>query len=278
MNLSETIEPKSDQLNADDLIGGPITVTVQDVRPGPGRDQPVEIEVDKTRPYRPCKSMRRVLIACWGDQGKEWIGRSMTLFADPAVKFGGVAVGGIRISHLSHLDSPRSLLLTTTRAKRAEYRVQPLKQAQTESVAPKAAESTADATALITESGLDPSAVESEIKRRMGASAPESIDFSALSGKQYSFVQQVIRSMCERRELAAKALDQAKQWAMESYGLDFTNPDWAHIASVMTDVCESAKERGTAAAQAGDEDEHEKARQLYRRADLLLKEASAHLD
>lgn len=126
LNLAKTIEPKSDQLNADDLVTGPLTVTVLEVKRGPGKDQPVEIVVDGHRPYRPCKSMRRVLIACWGDQGSEWIGKSMTLYSDPSVKFGGVAVGGIRISHLSGLDSEKSMMLTTTRARRAEYIVKPL--------------------------------------------------------------------------------------------------------------------------------------------------------
>jgi hypothetical protein len=29
----------------------------------------------------------------------------LTLFSDPEVQFGGIAVGGIRISHMSHIDS-----------------------------------------------------------------------------------------------------------------------------------------------------------------------------
>lgn len=125
-SLRDTIEPKSDQLNADDLIAGPLTVTVTDVRLGPTIDQPVEIVIQGHRPYRPCKSMRRVLIAAWGDNGKSWAGKSMTLFCDPGVKFGGVAVGGIRISHLSGIDRDLSLLLTTTRSKRSAYTVHPL--------------------------------------------------------------------------------------------------------------------------------------------------------
>jgi len=85
--LLETIKAKSDQLNACDLVGGPITVTVQKVSKLAG-EQPVSIEIGEGRqPFKPCKSMRRVLIACWGTE--RWVGRSMTLCCDTDVKFGG---------------------------------------------------------------------------------------------------------------------------------------------------------------------------------------------
>jgi hypothetical protein len=70
--------------------------------------------------------MRRVLIAAWGDKGKEWVGQRMTLYGDSEVKFGGVAVGGIRISHVSGIAERLTLKLTTTRSKRADYIVEPL--------------------------------------------------------------------------------------------------------------------------------------------------------
>ena len=45
INLRDTIAPKSDQLNADDLIAGNITVKIMGVRRG-SRDQPVIIDID----------------------------------------------------------------------------------------------------------------------------------------------------------------------------------------------------------------------------------------
>ena len=123
--LADTIAPKSDQLNADDLITGPITVTITNVSRG-SKDQPVSIAINDRMPFKPCKTMRRVLIKAWGDDGKKWIGRSMTLYCDPSVKFGGVAVGGIRISHLSHIDKPLDLMLTTSRARKSQTVIQPL--------------------------------------------------------------------------------------------------------------------------------------------------------
>ena len=126
-SLKNTIEPKSDQLNYDDLLTGPITVTVVSVKRSTSQDQPIDIHIDGHRPYRPCKSMRRVLISAWGDKGADWIGKSMTLYGDPSVKFGGIAVGGIRISHLSDIDSPEiSFMLTTSRSKKAGYMVKRL--------------------------------------------------------------------------------------------------------------------------------------------------------
>ena len=119
MSLRDTIAPKSDQLNADDLLTGPITVTITGVSRG-NSEQPVNIAITGGyQPYKPCKSMRRVMIALWGDNGHEWVGKSMRLYCDPDVKFGGVKVGGIRVSHMSGIDGRQSLMLTTTRSIRS---------------------------------------------------------------------------------------------------------------------------------------------------------------
>jgi hypothetical protein len=127
MDIAETTAPKSDQQNYDDYVGGPKTVTVSDVKAGTA-EQPVEVHLVEYpgRPFKPSKSMRRVLLACWGADSSAYVGRKMTLFGDPDVKFGGQTVGGIRISALSHLDKPRTIALTVTRGKRAPFVVQPL--------------------------------------------------------------------------------------------------------------------------------------------------------
>lgn len=128
IDLRTTIEPRSDQLNADDLIAGSKTITVRDVSLKKGEDQPVSIyfEGDNNKPFRPCKSMRRVLVKAWGPDGSKYIGKSMTLFCDPDVTFGGSKIGGIRISHVSDIERPFTMALTVTRAKRGQYSVQPL--------------------------------------------------------------------------------------------------------------------------------------------------------
>lgn len=127
-DLTRIAEPKSDQLNADDLIGGAITVNITNVRLAGTTEQPLIIDIDGGyKPYKPCKSMTRLLIFCWGKDGRKWIGRSMTLYNDPDVTWAGVKVGGIRISHLSNLDKSMSVALTVTRGKRKPYTVEPLR-------------------------------------------------------------------------------------------------------------------------------------------------------
>lgn len=123
-NLRTTIAPKSDQLNADDLLAGPITVLIADVRRGSSDEQPVNVLIPPRQPYKPCKSMRRALITAWGDDGRAWVGRCMTLYADAEVKFGGVKVGGIRISHLSHIERDLSLMLTATKGQKKPHTIE----------------------------------------------------------------------------------------------------------------------------------------------------------
>lgn len=126
MSFSDTVIAKSDQLNADDLIGGPITVTITGVKRGDS-EQPVVLAISGQRPYKPCKSMRRVLITAWGDDGRAWVGRSMTLYCDPDVKFGGVKVGGIRISHMSHIESDLVVGMNVAKGKKGAHPVKRLK-------------------------------------------------------------------------------------------------------------------------------------------------------
>lgn len=127
MDISQTLAPTSDQLDAVDLLGGPRTFTIAGVKAG-NEEQPVQIALAEfPRVWRPGKSMRRVMAAAWGVDAKKWIGERVTLFCDPSVKFGGAEVGGTRISHLSGLSKPLSVPLLVTRGKSAVFRVQPLK-------------------------------------------------------------------------------------------------------------------------------------------------------
>ena len=127
MDLSLTTAPKSDQLNADDLIAGPQTFTVERVTEG-NAEQPVNIHLVEMpgRPYRPSKTMRRALIIAWNKETDVYAGRRMTLYRDPEVKFGGDKVGGIKISALSHIDRRLTMKLTETRGKKAPLVIEPL--------------------------------------------------------------------------------------------------------------------------------------------------------
>lgn len=124
-DLSPTIIPKSDQLNSEQLLGGPITVTITSVQVSESAEQPVVIHYqgENGRPYKPSKTQRKLLLFAWGTNGNDWIGRSMTLYNDPTIKFGGAAVGGIRISHMSDLPKDISVSLTATKGKKELHRV-----------------------------------------------------------------------------------------------------------------------------------------------------------
>lgn len=129
MDIGDTIAPTSDQLDAVDLLSGPRTFTVDRVEGG-SSEQPVNIHLAEfPRPWRPGKSMRRVLVNVWGRDGKAYAGRQLTLFCDETVRFGGQAVGGVRISHMSGIDKPKSTPLIVSRGKSALWTVEPLRQA-----------------------------------------------------------------------------------------------------------------------------------------------------
>lgn len=128
MDLSKTIIPKSDQLNADDLIAGSKIIKIRDIKGGDDEAQPVSIYFygDNNKPFKPCKSMRRVLVQLWGADGLQYMGRRLTLFRDDSVKWAGVEVGGIRISHASHIAESTRVLVTTAKNKRTPMTIEVL--------------------------------------------------------------------------------------------------------------------------------------------------------
>lgn len=123
-DMSQVIIPRSDQINAEDFLAGPATFTIEGVAISPGTEQPVSIKLlGEPRVWRPCKSMSRVLVAAWGPDANAYAGRSVTLYRDPKVKWGGLEVGGIRISHMSHIERDMVMSLTATKGKRAPHKV-----------------------------------------------------------------------------------------------------------------------------------------------------------
>jgi hypothetical protein len=119
--------PKSDQLNAEDLLAGPMDVTITKVYPGPkNQGAEVEIALKECKPWRPCKTMLRLLAIVWGKDPRPWIGRRLRLWRDPSVLWSGRAEGGIRVSHMSHIDRVHAPVLTESRGKRRPYEVHPM--------------------------------------------------------------------------------------------------------------------------------------------------------
>lgn len=138
VDMSQTIAPKSDQLNADDLLAGPRTIVITRVVGCPSPEQPVAVhfEGDDNKPWKPCKSMRRVMVAVWGADASQYSGRSIRLYRDPSVLWGGMEVGGIRISHMSHMERDTTMALTATKKARKPYTVKVLTAQQDTTAAP----------------------------------------------------------------------------------------------------------------------------------------------
>lgn len=128
LDVTKAIEPKSDQLNADDLLTGPRTIRIRDVKVAAGQEQPVWIyfDGDNNKPWKPCKSATRALASIWGPDASKWIGLHCTIYCDPDVTWGGMKVGGIRVSHMEGLTEPRTLMLTKTRGKKGATVIKPL--------------------------------------------------------------------------------------------------------------------------------------------------------
>lgn len=83
-DVTETLTPKSDQLDAIELVDGPRTFTIERVVVKKGAEQPVSIHfVEFDRPWRPGRNQRRVLAYCWGKLSSGWVGKRVTLFRDP---------------------------------------------------------------------------------------------------------------------------------------------------------------------------------------------------
>jgi hypothetical protein len=124
-----TTEPRSDQWNADDFIGGPRDFTIAGVKVGVAEQKyDIELVEGEGRVWRPPVTVLRLL--------------------DPEIAFGRDKVGGIRLSHMSDLPDGKPLVerLTATRGKRASHTVQPMPAAT-----PAPAEPTAEEVAACTD-------------------------------------------------------------------------------------------------------------------------------
>lgn len=128
IDVSDTIIAKSDQLNADDLVE-PITIKVDSVTKTTVNGEKtftVKYQGDEGRPFKPCKTVRRILVRAWGKDASAWAGRAMTLYNDPTVRWAGKPVGGIRVSHLSDIDGPLEISLAETRGMKKPHKILPL--------------------------------------------------------------------------------------------------------------------------------------------------------
>lgn len=149
LDMTESLAPKSDQLDAVDLVGGPRTFTIESVSKH-NAEQPFNFHLAEfPRVWRPGKSMRRVIAAAWGTKSSAYIGQRVTLYCDNSVEFGGAAVGGSRISHMSGIGGkPLKVALLIKKGRSAIFTVQPLPDAPAPKPTTPARDWTTEADAL----------------------------------------------------------------------------------------------------------------------------------
>jgi hypothetical protein len=133
MDLSKALAPKTDQIDAADLIGRPPQIfTIKSVSENGSEladQQPVNIRLEETDLYwRPSKGMLRVMAdpECWGRDVKLWAGRQVELYGDPNVYFGKEKRGGTRISRMSHISGKKKILINPRGGRGAYWEVTPL--------------------------------------------------------------------------------------------------------------------------------------------------------
>ena len=146
--MTESLEARSDQINAVDL-SEPRTYTIEKVTAGKAT-HPFDFHLVESpgKVYRPNLGMRRVIVDGWGPETSAYHGRRLTLFNEPTVIYAGVEIGGIRVSHMSHLDKPLKTSLAISQKKKVPYTVQPLIES---APAPAQSEPSAKAVAACTD-------------------------------------------------------------------------------------------------------------------------------
>lgn len=129
IDVSHTVKTKSDQLNADDLIGGDLMIQVEGVNVTNDPQQPVHVFYYgcEGKPFKPCLTVRKILVALWGKDASLWANKWMNLYVDPTVSFGKQKnIGGIRVNAMSHIQTAATLTLAVRRGAKQEFRIQPI--------------------------------------------------------------------------------------------------------------------------------------------------------
>ena len=127
-DIRAAIQPRSDQLNYEDFVSGPAVLTIErteDYKDEKGQPRVAIHMVEYPgRPFKASKTNVKLLAIAWGEDDADWPGRRVQLSADPTVTFGGKAVGGIRVTALSHLPQRFTAKLSVARGKKKEFPVE----------------------------------------------------------------------------------------------------------------------------------------------------------
>lgn len=128
LDITETTVANADQINVADLAAEGATFTVVAVSRGPSTEQPIDIHTAESpgKPWRPCKTMRRLLRDTWGIRTGVYAGRLVRLYVDPTVTYGKNKTGGIRVGAVSHIEQKMELTYQVRRGVYQTFIVQPL--------------------------------------------------------------------------------------------------------------------------------------------------------
>ena len=130
ISLTQFAEANTDRVTGDDLIGGPRTIKITKVEGAveEGKKRAIiHYEGEEPgKPFKPCKTMVRAMMAVWGEYASTFVGKSLTIYRDPAVTFGALATGGVRISHMSDMEEPVTIILAAKKGKKSPITIKPL--------------------------------------------------------------------------------------------------------------------------------------------------------
>jgi hypothetical protein len=129
--LQQALAPKSDQLNADDLIAANKIIVISGVNINLGIEQKIIINYqgDNGKPWKPSKGMGRVLTEILGGDPDKWVGETVELFRNKEIRFGKEKCGGIQIAGMSAVRNVTTLLITTAKGKKSSITIQPIASA-----------------------------------------------------------------------------------------------------------------------------------------------------
>ena len=153
MDISNAIKAKSDQLNASDLMGGPIVVRIDGAKRG-NQDQPVIVNISGGHmPWKPSKTALRTLAHFLGTDTTAWVGRWVRLYRDPRTLWAGKPVGGVMVSGIDSITKAETLTLAYSRGKTNTHRIEPIKGEES-------GKSTANLHAFLDDTGLTMGSVD----------------------------------------------------------------------------------------------------------------------
>jgi hypothetical protein len=127
--LAKALEPKSDQLNSDDLRAFNKTILVTSVNVNENaKAQKITIgyQGDQGKPWKPSVGMGRVMQEVINKNPDLWIGETIELCRNPDVIYAGEKLGGIEIHGLSCLKNRITVTVTTAKGKRKAMVIVPI--------------------------------------------------------------------------------------------------------------------------------------------------------